>query len=90
MCHSSAYRLRTSASNTSTPFTIYYRLTFMFLRCTGITVNIAKMDVLLALAAGVVMFSYFVPTVEAYNPEEQKGKLELTFKFLTYLYDAHS
>ena len=53
----------------------------MFLRCTGITVNIAKMDVLLALAAGVVMFSYFVPTVEAYNPEEQKGKLSSPLNF---------
>ncbi|KAF8427016.1 hypothetical protein EV426DRAFT_715278 [Tirmania nivea] len=31
------------------------------------------MDVLLALAAGVVLFSYFVPTVEAYDPEEQQG-----------------
>ncbi|KAF8458184.1 hypothetical protein BGX38DRAFT_651311 [Terfezia claveryi] len=37
-----------------------------------ITANISKMDILLALAAGVVMFSYFVPTVEAYNPKEQE------------------
>ena len=52
-----------------TPLIIYNRLTFMPLR--RITANISKMDILLALAAGAVMCSYFVPTVEAYNPEEQ-------------------
>lgn len=31
------------------------------------------MDILLALTTGAAIFSYFVPTVEAYNPEEQQG-----------------
>ena len=58
-----------STTAARTPLIIYNRLTFMSLR--RITANISKMDMVLALAAGAVMFSYFVPTVEAYNPEQQ-------------------
>lgn len=50
-----------------------------------ITANISKMDILLALAAGVVMFSYFIPTIEAYNPKEQQGK----YAFMTYRCKGH-